>query len=460
MDRKRTGAGRLRAAAAAVAVAGLLAAAAGGAEQPSRRNRNQPAPQSPSPQSPVQPATTPGQMPAQPAPGQPAPGPQAQPAPSNKPSILDDLLRRGKSRDWTLKVTVNVHADHDATNRSLTIREIHFNTAALVFPANLTTASSELDTEKFRGEVRFDDRVVDDEPVFQEGYLCGTRLARWEMFDRRGREVTLYVETPVTAWETIFDEKGAEGVPWPNDPWPPTAESALRPDGFADAASPRIKQLVETWTEGKDPKKLKPVVLAKFLAGRVLEHVQVSGNGLEWSNRGFVGVNLQRASTTAESGRGSEHDMTVLLAAVYRAAGLPARVVIGYDVSAKKDPEKFLKKEKDGPTSIRSWVEFCLYDEATGKELWVPVDVVRMRSSSSRVPALNKPWKYFGTHDELENVIPFAFQYHPPVSVVAHGAYSFWGWSITPEIPKVNQYLVFDAQTTPRRSSDRKRDRR
>jgi hypothetical protein len=456
MERTRTGRGHIRAAAAAVVVAGVMAGLAV-AEQPSRRGKpdqNQPQPAQPSPAQPAQPS------PAQPTsqPGQPA-ATQPAPSPSSQRSILDGLLQRGRSRDWTLKVRVHVYAEAETTSRTINIREMQFDTAAIVFPANYGTASSELDQERFKGEVRFDDRVVDDDPVFQEGYPCGTRLARWEMLNKRGREMTLLVEIPVTAWETIFDEKGAERVPWPGQ-WSPTAETALRPDTFVDAGSAEVKELVDQWLEGNDPKKLKPVTLAKFLAGRVWEHVQVSGNGLEWSNLGFVGVNLQRASLTAKSGRGSEHDMTVLLAAVYRAAGLPARVVIGYDVSAKKEPEKFLKKEKDGPTSIRAWVEFCLYDEGAQKELWVPVDVARMRASSSRVPALQKPWKYFGTHDELENVIPFAFQYHPPTTVVAHGAYAFWGWQTTPKVQQVSQYLAFDAQTTPRRSSDRKRDRR
>lgn len=152
--------------------------------------------------------------------------------------------------------------------------------------------------------------------------------------------------------------------------------------------------------------------------------------------------------------------MTVLLAAVYRAAGLPARTVIGFDVSAKKDRDGFLDKGKSGPQKLRAWVEFCLYDEAAQREVWVPVDVVRMRQSSSRAPALNRPWKFFGTHDELENVIPIAFQYHPPTTVVAHGAFGLWGWLTTPEIPLVKQHLRLDAITTPKRGGDRQRDRR
>lgn len=460
MQRRTIRVGRcIRAAAAVIAAAGLVIPLAQAA-QPSRRSgrekpgQNQPAqPQQPSTPAPAQPGQPAGTQPSATAP--------ATPAPTNKRSILDNLLRRGRSRDWTLKVTVNVHAYQSVRKNSFDVTEMDLKTAAVVFPVNFGTASSELVEDKFRGELRFDDRVVDTEPEFQDGYACGTRLARWELQDKRGKEVTLYVELPVTSWETIFDEQAAEKVPWPSGSWPPAAASALQADKIVDSDNPAIADLLSQWTEGRDPKMVRPVPLAKYLAGRVMEHVQISGNGLAFADNGMLmGVDVVPASITARNGRGSEHDMAVLLAAVYRAAGLPARTVTGYDVSAKKDPDKFLKKEKSGPTNLCTWVEFCLYDEAAQKELWVPVDIARLRGSSSRAPALNKPWKYFGTHDELENVIPIAFQFTPPTTVVAHGKYAFWGWFTTPSIPRAEQHVVFDAQTTPKRSSDRPRDRR
>src|SRR5205814_2330522 len=124
------------------------------------------------------------------------------------------------------------------------------------------------------------------------------------------------------------------------------------------------------------------------------------------------GLNLQGAAETAKKGRGSEFDMVSLLAAVYRTAGLPARTVIGWDVGeSKRDKNKFLAKTGSG--SLRAWVEFALSDpDAEGGITWVPVDVVRIRHSSTSPPAPDRPWKYFGTHDELDGIVPFAYQFH------------------------------------------------
>lgn len=380
--------------------------------------------------------------------------------PAGKASVLDSVIMRGRERDWTLRVTVHLSSYQRVTSNAMPeIEVMELKTAAVVFPVNLASGSSELDVAKFKGELKFNDAVVDSQPKFLEGYPAGTRLGRWEMTEKSGREMQLDVELPVTSWSTIFDEKAAGAVAWPAN-WPTNAASALKPDAIVNSANPAVQELVKKWTGGNDPKKIPPVQLAKFLAGQVMEHVQTSGNGLASADNGLLmGVDLQPIEETAGSGRGSEHDMVVLLAAVYRAAGLPARTVIGHDMAGKKGGDSFLDKAKKGPQKLRAWVEFCLYDEGAQKEAWVPVDIVRMRASSNRVPPLNKPWKYFGTHDELENVIPFAFQYHPPTTVVAHGAYSFWGWLPTPEIPNVQQYLRFDAITTPKRAGDR-RDRR
>ncbi len=59
--------------------------------------------------------------------------------------------------------------------------------------------------------------------------------------------------------------------------------------------------------------------------------------------------------------------------------------------------------------AFRSWVEFCLIDEKTQKEVWIPVDVNRQRKKSSRILNNMKSWQFFGTNDELDMVCPFAF---------------------------------------------------
>src|SRR5581483_8784634 len=138
---------------------------------------------------------------------------------------------------------------------------------------------------------------------------------------------------------------------------------------------------------------------------------------------------------TLKKGKGSEFDMVCALAAVYRAAGLPARTVIGFDVGqSKTDGRRFLGKR--GSSELRAWVEFPLVNPRDNALVWVPVDIVRMRKSSSRAKPLEQRWPFFGDNDALDRVIPFAFQFHPPTTVVSYGSPAFWGWLVMPKPPE------------------------
>jgi hypothetical protein len=278
----------------------------------------------------------------------------------------------------------------------------------------------------------------------------------------RGRSMKLEVETSMTSWRTLFDEETANAVPWPAGRWGKIAATTftdLQRIGnvnLVDHTTEGIQSLVSQWCGNKDPKSVNPVPLAKWLASNVLEYIQPSGAGLNFADNGMLeGMDLQGSEQTLARQRGSDQDITCALAAVYRAAGLPARTVIGFDVlDDKGGKDSFLKKRRRDVPGFRSWVEFCLYDERTRKEVWVPVDITRQRSKSSRILRNLKAWQFFGNNDELDSVCPFAFQFHPPTSVVAHGSVSFWGWiTFGTQQPKGVQYLRFNAMTTPKKKS-------
>lgn len=384
------------------------------------------------------------------------------------------IVQRVDPREWTLQAIVSVRARTDfSPSTGMPNREsFDFTSAAVVFPLITGTASSA--SPQGTGILSLNDRQTDATPVMLQGeYPAGTRLGKWTLKDWKGEEIQLQVTIPATCFNTKFDEAAAAQLDWPKGEWPQEAASTFQPQLFVDlmpAGLTRdgkpssdmepVKDLLKRWTNGQDPKTIKPTELAKYLCGRVLEHVQTSGNGLNYARTGEVeGIDLQGAAETARRGRGSEFDAVCLLAAVYRMSGLPARTVIGWDVGPKAD-KKFL--DKKGSEGLRAWVEFALADpQAPGGIVWVPVDMIRMRKSSSRMPPLNKPWRYFGEHDELERVIPFAFQFHPPTTVVAHGSPAFWGWMVTPKPPdKAEQAIRFMAQTTPRTAEGEAEKRR
>ena len=431
----------------------------GQTQPPAQQTPAQPAPAQPAnPTSPTQPA------PAQPVPAQPA---QAKPAPP-KPSFLDNVIKPGRTRNWTLRV--NVHVDAYQTDprklgqpgyKELQVKPITFETAAVVFPLVIASAGSEAVPEAMRGTLFFDDRPMDTEPELSPTiYHSGTRLARWEMTNKTGREMDLRVEIPMTTWETVFDEKLAERAVSRGRHVARGRRSTFSGLAFVDYQSPVVTNLLSQWSGGKDPKTVRPVPLAKYLAGQVLELMQPTGSGLEYARNGELeGFKLQRASTTLNLKRGSEHDIAIALCAVYLAAGLPARTVIGYDVTATKGEDSGPFGKAKGSAGLRSWVEFALYDESADRLIWVPVDIVRQRKSSSKAPPLDRPWKYFGSNDELDDVMPIAFQYHPPTTVVAHGSRCFWGWLTTPTTPAgAAQYIKFESMTTPGRGRQPQRD--
>jgi hypothetical protein len=79
------------------------------------------------------------------------------------------------------------------------------------------------------------------------------------------------------------------------------------------------------------------------------------------------------------------------------------------------------------------------------------VDVVRQRKSGSKAPPLDRPWKYFGNNDDTDSIIPIAFHYHPPTTVVAHGSPCFWGWITFPEMQYGAEQMVrFVTITAPK----------
>lgn len=386
------------------------------------------------------------------------------------------ILRVGKTHDWTLRAEVNVSAyvqkPINIKQQMPEVKEFDFTSAAVIFPLMKTSSCSRSYDQELKSKVLWDERLLVDRPAeMLDTYPSGTRLGRWDLkapegMRLHGRRMQLEVEMSLTSWRTEFDERLAELVPWPSANWGPVAASTftdLQRVGnlvLIDHNAEVAQDLVKRWCSNQDPKSIGPVVLAKWLAGNVLEYIQPSGSGLNFADNALLeGVDLQGSTKTLQDRRGTDQDITCALAAIYRAAGLPARVVIGFDVADDKGGrDSFLKRRRDVP-AFRSWVEFCLYDEHTRREVWVPVDITRQRKKSSRI--LNNPtaWRYFGDNDEFDTVCPFAFQFHPPTTVLAHGSVSFWGWFTLPEAPKATQYLRFDAFTTPK-TANTERDRR
>lgn len=249
-------------------------------------------------------------------------------------------------------------------------------------------------------------------------------------------------------YETRFDQRAAWDLPWP-DQWPAEAAPWLARDPSydlpaADGSDP-VQALIDTWTGGNDPKQIPPVQLAKFMTGHVLDHVRSSGTNAEMPfgrprnimrdgrgsqtrvgrNNTEVSLNLnglmggfrvRNAAEIAVNRAGSQHDLSVMLVAVLRRVGIPARLVIGAD-----------KNESSMHNSTKSWVEFALVAPDVPGVIWIPVDVRELKGSGRSARNWQQDWKNFGTSDLLRDVVPIAHHFHPPANFHSYNFPALYG---------------------------------
>lgn len=310
-------------------------------------------------------------------------------------------------------------------------------------------------------------------------YHSGVKLAKLSNGEIGKTQTTsgvrFQIDLPMMTSNTVFDEAKALYVPWPKGPWPAMANSTLlpqqwvdfevRPDGqiqkYDDAV---FKALIDKWLKGQDPKTgFTPVGLAKVLMGEMVREIAPDVNVLSYrlerpisdnmnpvdavlSGATFlVGLQVRGAEYAAREKKVSEWDYACLGAAIFRRCGLPTRVVLGFD---KREAEE-LEKGRPLRGKVRAWFEFYLFDEANNTGNWIICDPYRLRKDMNQPPRIEGPWKYFGTHDEMESVLPFAFQFLPPTDVRSYGAPAFWGWLVTPGTPSDAQTAIaFTARNT------------
>jgi hypothetical protein len=346
------------------------------------------------------------------------------------------------------------------------------------FPLAPSSGHAQAFMKHFGGSLMLNDVVVDDEAKVYVNRQEGEPLPGGSFLVEMGfggfsevKEMTLVLTWYGRSWRTEYDEAAARSLGWPTE-WPAVCKSVFEPEMWVDygPSGPydmsKVREKVLEWTEG-NPQALPPALTAKWLAMKVAEAYRPSGRGVNGPAGSVRGL---PASTTAlgafwldgpshalAEGRGSKFDLVTLLVASYRAAGIPARVVIGYDF------RKPLNKPRPGDAdSMRAWVEFALYDEHEADEkrrlVWVPVDIVKLQASSAWTQDFERPLKYFGTHDELDEVIPIAYHFNAYwVPGVSYGTYlsdanraatafgpALWSWNAVPGVPSIaGQWLSF-----------------
>lgn len=418
----------------------------------------------------------------------------AGPAHAAQPAAADDekplgsepspFLKHVRPKAWTMRYAISLQLSADC--RDCVTRQYEVSAASINVPIVLESGSAVIAKRETEDgaiepilnnwELEFDDRQIQAEVEFFNKNEAKATQATTTSFavDSVGTqtvrvgEIELKVEFDATCHRVQFNERRANNVEWPTGRWPERARVWLEQQAFVEQAPGRslgdgpVDAFIAEATGGRDPKDVKPVPLAKWVAGKLAEQIQPSGQGARGSDRaqglGFRGLQVQGAAETIRSGKGSETDMAAALVAVYRKLGIPARLVIGFDVAESKGRRDASLGESSSTvaSAIRPYVEFALYDEETDSLGWVPVDIVAMRKRSSRMPPsfMSRPQKYFGTHDELDQIVPLSYElatFDVPGSVTTTEP-TFWTFTLAPRIPTFFEPTVMiEANTKVRR---------
>lgn len=316
------------------------------------------------------------------------------------------------------------------------------------------------------GRLLVNGRPVDDSPEIVRDPRASGPYARWSTDVPFLGTARVECSWRMQTHRTVYDDDAASTVAWPAVAWPDDAQRVLdtplfrAPVDDPDRLGRALDALVERWVGAGRTRAARPAVLAKFLAGKVQGHVR------SIERRGRVAtaprsrlrfdpgaepplIEVGGLERLIETGRGTEHDLALLLAGLYRAAGLPARVVVGVEV----DPDRADVGVNEG---LRTWVEWCLYDEERDAAHWIPVDIARMRVHASRVADLGRPWRFFGTHPGMDRIVPVAFDLEPAFGPRSLRPPGLVGFELAPAPPDdSSQTLRYDVTTLPMRAGDR-----
>ena len=408
---------------------------------------------------------------------------------------ISPYMNRTDPKEWVLSTNVTLVPNLTGITKDGSIfknERYEIEQGTIFFPLAMRTSSHDRESRSVEAALRFDklqvrlsqnlvDSIGPGEPL-HSGETYGT----WK-FDKVeiGPTMIFTVESRVTCWNTEFDEEAAMKVPWPEGDWPKEASSTFEDELFINMGfeelydTDYVEKLAERLTRGKADTQ-PPMVSAKWIAGEVAKSFQPSQRAIITDARPAtahqdamaVGATnsfaIKGAELAARTRKGSSFDMALLLTAVYREVGLPARFVVGYVAGGNggdRDPFRPIDRAEIGPYA---WVEVALYDESQTRPdqqlTWVPVDIFRMREDQVFRRKFEQPWKGFGTSDQLSEIIPIGFHLHPHrMGALSYGATldrsrdpmpALWGWNTVPELPACfNQSINFSV-TTPSRGPD------
>ncbi len=338
------------------------------------------------------------------------------------------VLERYEPRlyDVTMDVTITTVSQYEMTQQ----RFYSLSDAPIVMPVIFQGTFSTVQSDSLAARLWLEGR---EDPGIRErtrldgGYPFGTQLAVLPIQSFTGRSVRWLLAFQVKSWSSrLADEAAAAEVAWPQE-FPAEVADGLGPQLFVESDDPIFAAAVQDAAGGK-LRLVPPYLAAKDLVRYCLNKIRLSGSG---ENRGAFGVlqglRIQGAREAARTGIGGPHDLVCACVATLRAAGIPARPVIGLHEEPLDQRSRPASGGGRGRVEFVSWAEFYLPE--TG---WVPFDPVAMRGKGVLTMDVRRPWPEFGTLEDLNRRVPLAYHFMPPATVESPQNPSVWGWDPRP----------------------------
>jgi Transglutaminase-like superfamily len=350
------------------------------------------------------------------------------------------IVEQTDEREWTVEIEVNVRRyrqDPIRRDRDHELDTSVFNlvNTPVVFPILPEGTAHETDVENLQLTLKLNDREHPANLSLNGGYPLNTSLATWNIAEFKGFEFSFAIRQNLTCYDIEVRHDIAQALDWP-ETWPAPAQEALQEQMFVESDNTDLQKLVKSWTND-NIRSVSPYLAAKAITGQVIEYVQLTGKDWVNDDRGrFAGFDLTGSTQVLQTKRGTDNDIICFHVACLRAAGIPARPVIGMDARKKE---------------FKVWTEFYLHDVERNEGVWLPIDFIQLRKRSSRAAAIDRPWPDFAEMDDYDFYIPLAHHFHPPTGVRNAGPPALWGFDPRPEAQAAEQFLTWKVQRTPKR---------
>jgi len=282
--------------------------------------------------------------------------------------------------------------------------------------------SSRIDRSSLSAAVWLDGRPVPGLEArcrLAPGIAEGDALAIAPLPAFSGRSIRWQTRFLVESFDVATDEARAAAIAWPRK-WPEAVERFRRPEPLIESDAPLVRAFVER-VSGGGLREVPPYLAAKDLVRAAVVGVRnLVGSGVV--REGFPainGIDVRGCLPLLDSGNGTPADLVCLAVATLRAAGIPARPVLG--VTRYEDPKRRMPSTRGNGPWV--WAEFWLPEAG-----WIPFDPTMMRGQSLRTLDVRARWQGFASPEGMKELVPMAWSFMPPPPFVVNGWPAMW-WS-------------------------------